>query len=146
MTVTQTSASPRVTLIEEIVDLVFDFVGRMGRHLDKSAAEFELSPPQALALLRLGAPLPMHDLAERLRCDASNITGIVDRLEGRGLVERQVDGADRRVKNLVLTPAGKTLLEQLKARLLREVPAIGSLPRTDQRALRDLLRQALHSD
>jgi MarR family transcriptional regulator, organic hydroperoxide resistance regulator len=146
MTVTQTSASPRVTLIEEIVELVFDFVGRMGRHLDKSAAEFELSPPQALALLRLGTPLPMHDLAERLRCDASNITGIVDRLEGRGLVERQVDGADRRVKNLVLTPAGKTLLEQLKARLLRDVPAIGSLSRTDQRALRDLLRQALHSD
>jgi MarR family transcriptional regulator, organic hydroperoxide resistance regulator len=143
MTVTQTTSSPPVALIEEIVELVFDFVSRMGRHLDTSAAEFELSHPQALALLRLGTPLPMHDLAERLRCDASNITGIVDRLEARGLVERKVDGADRRVKNLVLTPGGRTLLEQLKARLLQDVPGIGSLTGTDQRALRDLLRQAL---
>ncbi|MDP9224300.1 MAG: MarR family transcriptional regulator, partial [Actinomycetota bacterium] len=98
-----TFTRPRTTLTEEIIDLVFEFVGRMGAHLDRCAAEFDLSHPQALALLRLEQPRPMRDLAERLRCDASNITGIVDRLETRGLVKRQVDGADRRVKNLVLT-------------------------------------------
>jgi MarR family transcriptional regulator, organic hydroperoxide resistance regulator len=145
MTVAQTpTASPRVTVTEEIVDLVFDFVDRMSRHLERSAAEFDLSPPQALALLRLDQPLPMRELAEKLFCDASNITGIVDRLEGRHLVERKVDEADRRVKNLLLTPEGMSLLEQLKARLLEDVPAIGSLSKADQRALRDLLRHALH--
>ncbi|MDP9233090.1 MAG: MarR family transcriptional regulator, partial [Actinomycetota bacterium] len=81
MSVARTASLPKVDVTEEIVELVFDFVDRMGRHLDSCAAEFSLSPPQALALLRLEAPLPMHDLAERLRCDASNITGIVDRLE-----------------------------------------------------------------
>jgi MarR family transcriptional regulator, organic hydroperoxide resistance regulator len=132
----------KTTLTEEIIDLVFEFVGRMGAHLDSCAAGFDLSPPQALALLSLDEPRPMGDLAQRLRCDASNVTGIVDRLESRDLVERRVDGADRRVKNLVLTDTGTALLDRLKARLLQDVPAIGSLSKTDQRALRDLLRRA----
>lgn len=37
----------------------------------------------------LGRPLPMRALAELLGCDASNVTGIVDRLEARGLVRRE---------------------------------------------------------
>ena len=46
----------------------------------------------------------MSSLAELLVCDASNITGIADRLEARGLVERRSVGADRRVKTLALHP------------------------------------------
>jgi DNA-binding MarR family transcriptional regulator len=139
----RTERPSRVTLSGEIIELVFEFVDRMVGHLDKSAAALNLSPPQALALLRLEIPLPMHDLAERLRCDASNVTGIVDKLEGRRLVERKVDEGDRRVKNLVLTDEGVDLLGRLKASLSTDVPAIGSLSKGDQRALRDLFRRAL---
>jgi DNA-binding MarR family transcriptional regulator len=143
MGATRTERSSAVTLSGEIVELVFEFVDRMVGHLGKSAAELHLSPPQALALLRLEMPLPMHDLAERLRCDASNVTGIVDKLEARQLVERKVDEGDRRVKNLVLTADGADLLGRLKASLSTDVPAIGSLSKVEQRALRDLFRRAL---
>ena len=72
------------------------------------AAELELSPAQChvLRLLEPDKPLPMRALAERLCCDASNVTGLVDRLETRGLVRRTASESDRRVKVLELTPKG----------------------------------------
>ena len=51
----------------------------------------------------------MSRLADTLSCDASNVTGLVDRLESRGLVRRQPSAEDRRVKVLQLTPAGSRL-------------------------------------
>ena len=50
--------------------------------------------------------LPMHEIASLLACDSSNVTGIVDRLEARGLVTRRTAERDRRVKHIVPTPAG----------------------------------------
>jgi DNA-binding MarR family transcriptional regulator len=72
------------------------------------AAELELSPVQChvLRLLEPDKPLPMRALAEGLCCDASNVTGLVDRLESRGLVRRRASEQDRRVKVLELTPKG----------------------------------------
>src|SRR5262245_1192742 len=72
------------------------------------AAELELSPVQChvLRLLEPDKPLPMRALAEGLCCDASNVTGLVDRLESRGLVRRRPSEEDRRVKVLELTPKG----------------------------------------
>src|SRR4051794_11604606 len=69
------------------------------------ASEFELSPPQvrALGLLDPQRPVPMSELADALQCDNSNVTGIVDRLEDRGLVERRSAAHDRRVKMLAVT-------------------------------------------
>src|ERR671928_2004208 len=71
-------------------------------------AELGLGFAQAHALRMLDPdePMPMSALAERLFCDASNVTGIVDRLEARGLVERRSSEGDRRVKALTLTEAG----------------------------------------
>ena len=51
----------------------------------------------------------MRELADELGCDASNITQIVTRLEGRGLVERHADPGDRRSRQLTRTPTGDTL-------------------------------------
>lgn len=72
------------------------------------AAELELSPAQChvLRLLEPDKPLPMRAVAEGLCCDASNVTGLVDRLETRGLVRRTASESDRRVKVLELTPKG----------------------------------------
>src|SRR5262245_31015180 len=77
-------------------------------NLPPLAAELELSPAQChvLHLIEPDRPLPMGQLAETLACHASNVTGLVDRLESRGLVRRQPSSADRRVKVLVLTPSG----------------------------------------
>jgi MarR family transcriptional regulator, organic hydroperoxide resistance regulator len=114
------------------------------RHI-AMAAEFDLSPMQAFALRHLepGTPLAMSDLAEALHCDASNVTGIVDRLETRGLIARRSDDHDRRVKMLVVTEKGVELRKRLLARISEPPPAIASLPAADQRSLRDILRRAL---
>ena len=55
------------------------------------AAEFDLSPAQChlLHLVEADQPIPMGRIAEALACDASNVTGLVDRLESRGLIRRQ---------------------------------------------------------
>src|SRR2546423_15158611 len=68
-----------------------------GRFIE-SVGELALSPMQAHTLRFLEHPVPMNELAETLWCDASNGTGIVDRLEPRGLVERRPSPDDRRVK------------------------------------------------
>ena len=104
---------------------------------------FDLSLPQAHALqvLEPGRPLPMRDLATRLRCDASNITGIVDRLEARGLVERRPAPGDRRVKALAVTAKGAALRASLVERLHRAPPAFSGLSVEEQGTLLDLLRR-----
>ena len=87
----------------------------------------------------------MSALAERLFCDASNVTGIVDRLEKRGLVERRSAEGDRRVKALTITPAGLELREVVLEIMSEPPEAIASLSVSDQRALRDILARAVEN-
>jgi DNA-binding MarR family transcriptional regulator len=113
-------------------------------HLDCQLAEFDLTGPQAMLLRHLEAPLAMQGVAAKLHCDPSNVTGIVDRLEHRGLVERRVLPTDRRVKELVLTPEGRHVRECLLA-LLDTIPGIANLPEDDQRQLHELLQRAVEA-
>jgi MarR family transcriptional regulator, organic hydroperoxide resistance regulator len=106
-----------------------------------AASELDLHPAQAGALLQLESPLPMHELASLLACDNSNVTGLVDRLEARDLVARQASSDDRRVKRVVLTPAGRRLRRQLLARVATPVARLERLPVAEQRQLRDLLQR-----
>src|SRR5918912_370578 len=112
------------------------------------ASEFELSPPQvrALGVLDPERPVPMSELAEALHCDNSNVTGIVDRLEDRGLVERRSATRDRRVKMLAVTDRGAEVRERLAERLEQPPEPLAPLSREDQRALRDIMRRALGAD
>ncbi len=82
------------------------------------ACAFELSVPQLLALRALdpAAPQPMNRLACAMTCDNSNITGLVNRLEKRGLVERRADPDDRRVRVLALTDEGRRVRADALAR------------------------------
>jgi DNA-binding MarR family transcriptional regulator len=97
----------------------------------------------ALRLLEPERPLPMSKLAKHLFCDASNVTGIADRLEARGLIERRAAEGDRRVKGLALTPEGVAMRKQVLDVIAEPPPAIAGLSPADQRALRDILRRAV---
>jgi DNA-binding MarR family transcriptional regulator len=105
--------------------------------------EFELAPQQIQALKVLGqrGPIPMSELAGVLLCDTSNVTGIVDRLEDRGLVVRQPAPHDRRVKLLELTERGAQLGSEVGRRMSQPPPGLSALSAADQRALRDILRR-----
>jgi DNA-binding MarR family transcriptional regulator len=107
--------------------------------------ELSLSKPQALMLLHLlpGVPCPQHRLAQRIASDPSNITGVTDRLEARGLVQRHPDPRDRRVKGLTLTADGEAVRSRLAERLLPAPSAFAELSVLDQTRLLELLHQVL---
>lgn len=106
-----------------------------------AASELDLHPAQAGALLQLASPLPMNELAALLACDNSNVTGLIDRLEARGLVTRQPSTHDRRVKHVVLTEAGRRQQERLLELVGHPPQGFERLSRAEQRQLRDLLRK-----
>src|SRR5919206_3813555 len=108
------------------------FVSQRGR-VPQVAAEFELSPMQAhvLRLLEPGQPVPMRSLARKLCCDASNVTGIVDRLEERGLVQRIAAPSDRRVRMLVVTDDGLAMRRRILKRLSQAPEPIARLSEQD---------------
>jgi MarR family transcriptional regulator, organic hydroperoxide resistance regulator len=105
--------------------------------------EFDLFPPQLMVLKALDRPRPMREVAETMACDSSNLTGITDRLEERGLVQRTADEKDRRVKLLVLSEAGERLRREVVGRLNRPLAAVDALSDRDLEALQRLLRKAL---
>ncbi|WP_370645213.1 MarR family winged helix-turn-helix transcriptional regulator [Corallococcus sp. EGB] len=131
-------------LPEQAWALLYEMLHAHMRNFPALAAELDLSPVQAHVLKQLGeGPLAMSTLAHYLSCDASNVTGLVDRLEARGLVERKSSEQDRRVKMLVLTEAGAELRGRLMARLSAPPPLIAAMPDEDLAALRDIMRRAL---
>ena len=105
------------------------------------AGELNLSPVQChvLYLMRPDQPIPMGRLAETLACDASNVTGLVDRLESRGLIARQASPADRRVKVLALTPTGARLRERLHERMAAPPEPFRRLSAAERRTLVKIL-------
>ncbi len=114
-------------------------------HLPSLAAELELSPAQChlLHLMEPGRAVPLGRLAETLACDASNVTGLVDRLESRGLVRRQASALDRRSKVLQLTAAGSRVRSLLLERIAVPPPILGRLSLREQRALVRILTRLL---
>ena len=127
----------------EIVAALYRLVDELSAYFDEVAARFDLTPTQALALRHLGEPRTMGELAELLRCEASNATAVVDRLERRGLAVRGPRPGDRRVRQVALTDDGRRLFRRLATQLFTAVPAVAGLDETDRLALRDLLTKVL---
>jgi DNA-binding MarR family transcriptional regulator len=109
-----------------------------------ACAQLELTPAQGRLLQYLDPehPVPMTELACVHSCDASNITGLVDKLEARSLIERTPNPRDRRVKMIAVTSAGGELRDRLLERISQPPAFITSLLPSEQRTLRDLLRRA----
>ncbi|MCQ6553683.1 MarR family transcriptional regulator [Streptomyces sp. C10-9-1] len=128
----------------EVVELIGAVVARYHEEYEEAAAQHALTGVQArvLSLLAL-EPLPMRRVAERLKCEPSNITGIVDRLEARGLVERRPSPDDRRVKLAGATEEGRATVCRLRTSLDFAREPLGELSTEERTALRDLLRRML---
>ncbi|MEV5975863.1 MarR family transcriptional regulator [Streptomyces sp. NPDC052114] len=137
--------SPRVDpLTREVVELIGAVVGRYHEEYEEAAAEHALTGAQArvLGLLSL-EPMPMRRVAQKLKCEPSNITGIVDRLEARGLVERRPDPADRRVKLAAPTAKGLDVARGLRESLNFAREPLAELSHEERLSLRGLLRRML---
>ena len=105
------------------------------------ATELGLTPQQAVLLRHLGRPRVMSELAGLLACDPSNVTGLVGRLEARGLLARVPDQRDRRLKQILLTDAGRALRAALQDRLFAASPATVDLEPDERQRLLALLRR-----
>jgi DNA-binding MarR family transcriptional regulator len=117
-------SQPRVSgqrkqeLVREILDAMAEaraggmrqgFRNLMGRSVS-------MTHMHVLAKLRMAGALPMSRLAEALDVSVASATGIVSRMEERGLVERRRDDADRRVVMVGLADGGTAALEEIEAR------------------------------
>ncbi|MBT2413347.1 MarR family transcriptional regulator [Streptomyces sp. ISL-12] len=131
----------------EVVELIGVAVARFHADYEEAAAEHALTGAQARLLRLLSLePLPMRRLARKLRCEPSNVTGIVDRLEARGLVERRPDPGDRRVKVAAATEEGLRVSRSLRESLRFAREPLAGLAEGERLALRDALRRMVGED
>ena len=130
---------------DEAWELIRRLLARQRRRFITAASELDLHPAQAGALLQMEPeePRPMHELAALLACDNSNVTGLIDRLEARGLVVRRPYDQDRRVKHVVLTSRGEALRDRLLAQVGEPPSGLERLTVAEQRQLRELLARVL---
>jgi len=119
------------------------FNGEMQARFHEASTAIGLSPGIMKGLLQLDPDegVPMRDIAHHFRCDASYVTTLVDGLEERGFAERQPHPTDRRVRSIVLTPAGVRAKAQALDVLYAPPASLDVLDATEQRTLRDLLRK-----
>ncbi len=131
----------------ELMELLSVSLGVYYGEFTVAAASENLTASQgkALAVLRRG-PAPMRALAETMTCDASNITGIVDRLEKRGLVRREAGTSDRRVKNVILTAEGERVADTIRAKMRTTRDGLERLDDEDRHRLRTLLHRVFLDD
>jgi DNA-binding MarR family transcriptional regulator len=128
-------------VMASIIRLNKERIRETGPHL----RPYDLTTQQLWLLSRLDGDegVPIGALAEALQCHSSNVTGMVDRLETRGLVVRRPDASDRRVKLVALTPQGRTLRGKLLAIARRPPEALTDRLDAEQLAtLNDLLAKA----
>ncbi|MBC2878173.1 MULTISPECIES: MarR family winged helix-turn-helix transcriptional regulator [Streptomyces] len=126
----------------ELLELVAALGTAQWQDFTASAARQGLTGVQAKLLAQLKGPVPMRGLAALLVCDASNVTGIVDRLEARGLVRREPDPSDRRVKNVVATEEGQETIRRVREEMMRATgDALDSFDDEERAVLHGLLER-----
>lgn len=118
-----------VTYMEHELDLYRKLMLLMMRSKQRMAELMEqrrMTPIQGMLLMLFepGEGRSMHELSELMACDASNTTGLIDRLDTHGLIERTTDPTDRRVKVIKLSPAGEECRLQV-LHSMRQAEAVG---------------------
>jgi MarR family transcriptional regulator, organic hydroperoxide resistance regulator len=124
----------------EILDAVAGLFARLVTEGEALAKSLGIPPFVIKALHMLDTPLAMKDLGRLMHCDPSFITSIADTMEKHGLAAREADPGDRRVKRLVLTPAGVDLKRRIEDELLSRTPWRQSLTMEQRASLLDLVK------
>ncbi|MFE7721204.1 MarR family winged helix-turn-helix transcriptional regulator [Nocardia rhizosphaerihabitans] len=137
--------APRVDTTQ-LMELLSVSLGAYYGDFTAAAASENLTASQGktLTVLRRG-PVAMRTLARVLSCDASNVTGIINRLEKRNLVRREASPSDRRVTRLVITPEGERVTDAIRAKMRATQDGLNSLSDQDRDHLRALLERVFVS-
>jgi DNA-binding MarR family transcriptional regulator len=125
----------------DLVDAMAGLFTRLMAEGEQVAKEFAVPSFFMKALHLIDGPLAMKELGQRMNCDPSFVTGIADMLEKRGLAVRENDPADRRVKRLVLTPAGLEMKHLVEQQFLVRSPWRQALTLDERVTLVELVRK-----
>lgn len=126
-----------------IQQLMRQFAATYAREMDSVADELGLTRTQAVLLGTASEPGSIRELAERIGCDPSNLTGVVQRLHERGLIVIEPDPDDRRVKRITLSGTGLDTVHRLNDGGTRLFAAINAAAPEELAVLRDLLDRVL---
>ncbi|MFC7304126.1 MarR family winged helix-turn-helix transcriptional regulator [Streptomyces monticola] len=135
------AGTPR-TDTEQLMELLSQSLSAYYGEFTIAAASENLTASQGkvLTVLRRG-PAAMRCLASTLTCDASNMTGIIDRLEKRALVRREPSASDRRVKNVALTAEGERVTDAIRAKMHATRDGLDRLSDEERDSLHALLER-----
>jgi DNA-binding MarR family transcriptional regulator len=130
--------------LDRIVEGIIYLVTESRRLSKDEASQYGVTPTQlsVLKLLHEIGDLSLGTLSREIRAHNSTVTGIVDRMEAAGLVERARSEEDRRVWIIRLTTQGKRVAERAKVspwEILRG--ALAALPPGDQERLTAILKK-----
>jgi DNA-binding MarR family transcriptional regulator len=122
---------------------VMEFLLKAKHQLMTTGVEFGLTGVQTitLVLVKPDMPSPMNTLCSFFSCDASNMTGIIDGLEQKGLVSRQSSDKDRRIKVVKILPAGNEVRDQIMGRLTGSECVFNQLTQAETEQLVALIRK-----
>ncbi len=136
----QARNEPWLPLMQELVRSYQAF----SRHSARHVKQLGLTPPQFDVIATLGNTEGMNfkTLGQTTLITKGTLTGIIDRLEAKGLVRRVSSGSDRRSTLIQLTPAGETLFERVFPEHIRYLSlSFNRLDPEEQTQLRRLLRR-----
>jgi len=118
------------------------------KKLQEDLEKLDLTPPQFYVLATIGylGGVPFGEIGAKMMVTVSNLTGIVDRLEEKGIVVRDRDKHDRRVIHVKLTEKGKKLYKVSITTFENSVSRLFShINKSQQKELSTLLRNLLGS-
>ncbi len=112
------------------------------QHFSEAVGETAITPPQfgAMVMIEANSGISQSAIATALRFDRSTLVQIIDKLEARKLVIRDISTQDRRSHALKLTPAGADMIRDLKRKVAEhEAQMTRHLDDTEKAILLDLL-------
>ena len=128
----------------QVCDDLVVLIKHVKRTLAVVGEEYGLTPAQlsVLTYIQHGGAVTMGGAASNMHCDASNITGIIDRLVAQGLVTRRESKSDRRAKLLELTTKGAEMMDGITSRLPDDL-GCGKLSVSERTELHRLITQLM---
>jgi DNA-binding MarR family transcriptional regulator len=135
------SASP---LERELAQSFFELLMLHRANFRGLISQTGLSGTQLQVLMAVGErPMTMRELSTAALTEPSNLTGVVDKLEARGLVARKASTEDRRSKQVSATRAGAAFRQDLLDHIKEPVPWMRALTQADQKRLLEIVRRAV---
>jgi DNA-binding MarR family transcriptional regulator len=139
----KTSTPNQVDCTKEIVFLLRKLMQGAEQYSKELNRKYQVSAPQLSCLLSLdeNGPLPPSQIAKQIMVNSSTVTGIIDRLEQKGLVQRSRVSSDRRVITVNLTVEGKKLARNAPPPIQKKIiDGLQKLPLEQSRKIIEALK------